>query len=104
MIIAGIEGAVIVGGMSALGAALFSLGIPKDSVIEYETAIKADGFVVMVEGTTEDVARAKTILGSHNPTTIKVHTALEPTVAAKRLPELSRTSAFELGRCFGASA
>ena len=39
-----IENAVVVGGLSALGAAPCSLGIPKDSVLAYETAMKADDF------------------------------------------------------------
>jgi len=34
-IIAALEGAVVVGGVSALGAGLFSLGIPKDSILKY---------------------------------------------------------------------
>jgi hypothetical protein len=32
-IVAGLEGAVSVGGLNAIGAALFSVGIPKDSVM-----------------------------------------------------------------------
>jgi hypothetical protein len=71
--IAGIENAVIVGGMSALGAALYSIGIPKDSVIQYETALKADSFLVMAHGTAEEMARAKTILGTVNPSRVDVH-------------------------------
>ena len=35
-IIAALEGAVVVGGLSAIGAGLFSLGIPKDSIVQYE--------------------------------------------------------------------
>ena len=42
-----LEGAAVVGGLSVLGAALFSLGIPKDSIIAYETHIKAGCFVVI---------------------------------------------------------
>src|SRR3984885_3186046 len=38
--IAGLENALLVGGLSALGAALYSAGIPKDSVLNYESAIK----------------------------------------------------------------
>ncbi len=38
--VAGIENAVVVGGLSALGAALYSIGVPKDSVIQYETAVE----------------------------------------------------------------
>jgi hypothetical protein len=71
--IAGIENAVIVGGMSAIGAALYSIGIPKDSVIQYETALKADSFLVMAHGTAEEMARAKAILGKTNPLRIDVH-------------------------------
>src|SRR6202167_887949 len=33
VMLAGIENAIVVGGLSALGAALYSLGIPKDSVL-----------------------------------------------------------------------
>ena len=36
MAISAVETAVMVGGLSALGAALYSIGIPKDSVIQYE--------------------------------------------------------------------
>jgi uncharacterized membrane protein len=41
-IVGALEGAAVVGGLSALGAALFSMGIPKDSVLKYETALKSD--------------------------------------------------------------
>ena len=33
--LSGIESAVVVGGLSALGAALYSVGVPKDSVLQY---------------------------------------------------------------------
>jgi len=73
MAISAIETAVVAGGLSALGAALFSIGIPKDSVIQYETAVKADSFLVMAHGTAEEMVRAKTILGTVNPSRIDVH-------------------------------
>jgi uncharacterized membrane protein len=62
-LIAGLEGAVVVGGLSALGAALVSVGIPKDSVIQYETEIKAGKFVLIAHGTPDEVADAKETLG-----------------------------------------
>jgi hypothetical protein len=71
--ISGIENAILVGGLSALGAALYSIGVPKDSVLQYETALKADRFLVMAHGTAEEVARAKTILGTANPLRVDVH-------------------------------
>lgn len=70
-----VENAVVVGGLSALGAALYSMGVPKDSILQYETAIKADGFLVMAHGTEADIARAKTLLGSVNPSKLDVHVA-----------------------------
>jgi len=72
---AGIENAVLVGGLSAIGAALYSIGVPKDSVIEYETAVKSDSFLVMAHGPEAEIARAKTILGTVKPSRLDVHTA-----------------------------
>jgi hypothetical protein len=68
-----IEGAAVVGGLSALGASLYSIGIPKDSVLEYETALRADNFLVMAHGTAGEMARAKTILGTANPSRLEIH-------------------------------
>ena len=82
IVISAVETAVIAGGLSALGAALFSIGIPKDSVIQYETELKADGFLVMAHGTAEEMARAKAILGTTNPSRLDAHTdttAAQPT-------------------------
>ena len=73
--IAGIENAVIVGGLGALGAALYSIGVPKDSVIKYETDLKADGFLVLAHGTREEVAHAREILGTFKPSRLDVHAA-----------------------------
>jgi len=63
-IVGGLEGAVAVGGLSALGAGLYSLGIPKDSVINYETSIKTDKFLLVVHGGGDELAKAKDILKS----------------------------------------
>jgi hypothetical protein len=61
-IVGALEGATVVGGMSALGAGLYSIGIPRDSVLSYETQIKAGKFVVIAHGTRDEVAKSKTIL------------------------------------------
>ena len=52
------------GGVSALGAALIQLGVPKDQVIKYETALKVDKYVLMVHGSAEDAAKARAVLAS----------------------------------------
>lgn len=59
-----LESTVVVGGISALGAVLFSIGVPKDSIIEYETSLKTDKFLLICRGTPEDISSAKTIYES----------------------------------------
>ena len=66
-VISAIEGAVVVGGLSALGAALYSTGIPNDSIVSYETDLKAEKFLVLAHGPAEEMARAKTILATFKP-------------------------------------
>jgi uncharacterized membrane protein len=61
-IIAGLEGAAVVGGVSAVGAGLVSIGIPKDSVVKYDTALKTDKYMLVVHGTPDEVAKAKDII------------------------------------------
>jgi hypothetical protein len=67
------EGAVAVGGVSAIAAALTSIGIRKDSVVQYETAIKADDFLVMAHGTAAEMERAKAILAVTHPKQLDIH-------------------------------
>lgn len=63
-IISTLEGAIVVGGLSALGAGLYSLGIPKNRVITYEMSIKAGKFVLVAHGTAVEVAKARDILNT----------------------------------------
>ena len=73
MAISAIESAVVAGGASALGAALYSIGVPRNSVIDYEAAVKADAFLVTAHGSASEVLRAKTMLGTLNPSRLDVH-------------------------------
>ena len=61
-IIRALEGAATAGEMSALGAGLRIIGIPKDSITRYETALKSDKFLVIAHGTPDEVAKARSIL------------------------------------------
>ena len=72
-IVAALESAVVVGGLSVLGAALYSSGIPKDSVVRYETAIKADKYLLVGHGTEAEIANARIILKSTNPVELNDH-------------------------------
>jgi uncharacterized membrane protein len=74
-IIGALEGAVLIGGLSAVGAALYSIGIPKDSVLKYETSLKSNKFLVVAHGTTEEVEQAKDILEKSKATEMEVHPA-----------------------------
>ncbi|WP_136415790.1 general stress protein [Herbaspirillum sp. ST 5-3] len=73
MVYGAVEGAIVVGGLSALGAALYSIGIPKNSVIRYEEALKADAFLVVAQGTPDEMARTKDILAMENPERLDLH-------------------------------
>jgi len=72
-IVGALEGAAVVGGISAVGAALYSIGIPKDSVLQYETSLKANKFLLVVHGTVDEVERAGSILQGAGATETTVH-------------------------------
>jgi hypothetical protein len=72
-IVAGLEGAVVVGGVSAVGAGLVSIGIPKDSVLKYDVALKTDKYMLVVHGTPDEVARAHDIIRGTVHSSCTVH-------------------------------
>lgn len=72
-VVGALEGAVVVGGLSALGAGLYSIGIPKDSIVLYETALKSDKFLIIAHGTPEEVSQAKSILETTSSDQIDLH-------------------------------
>lgn len=63
-IVRAVKGAGTAGGLSALGTGLHSIGIPMDSIVEYEKALKFDKFIVIAHGTSGEAAKAKSILES----------------------------------------
>jgi hypothetical protein len=72
-IVGALEGAVVVGGLSAVGAGLYSIGIPKDSVIQYEMDLKTDKYLLMVHGTAAEVVKARDIIESTRPIHLNMH-------------------------------
>ncbi len=76
-IVGALEGAVAIGGLSALGAGLFSFGIPKDSVLKYETSVKAGKFLLIAHGTADEVEKARSILQNSGAEQVNVHQAPE---------------------------
>ena len=64
-IVGALEGAAIVGGLgglSALGAGLYSMGVPRDSVLRYERAVRNDQYLLVADGTAEEVQRTTRFL------------------------------------------
>lgn len=74
-IVGGLEGAAVVGGLSAVGGGLYSLGIPKNSVLRYETALRSDKYLLVAHGTVEEVSKAKEIMEQSKATETAIHTA-----------------------------
>jgi uncharacterized membrane protein len=72
-ILGALEGAAVVGGLSAIGAGLYSLGIPKNSILQYETALRTGKFVLISHGTREETARAREIINCTNPEALQEH-------------------------------
>lgn len=73
-VLGALEGAVVTGGLTAIGAGLFSIGIPKDSVLQYETAIKSNQFILVAHGTADEAAQARKILQTTQPHSLDTHT------------------------------
>ena len=72
-IVAGLEGAVVAGSLSAMGAVLYGIGIPKDSVMQYETALKSDKFLVIAHGSPDEVTKARRILETTGAASVAAH-------------------------------
>lgn len=68
-----LEGAVVIGGLSAIGAGLYSLGIPKDSILQYETAVKTGKFVLVAHGSAAEIAQAQDIINRTSPEVVEAH-------------------------------
>lgn len=74
-LVSGVEGAVLGGGASALVGALSALGIPKNSVVRYETAVKANKFLVVVHGDEAANRQARDVLTAAGSTDVERHPA-----------------------------
>jgi hypothetical protein len=75
------EGAAVLGGLSAIGAGLYSIGIPKNSILQYETSLKAGKFMLVVHGTPIEVNRAKATLATSGASETQLHLTDVPVAA-----------------------
>ena len=77
-IVAGLEGALVVGGLAALGGALSTIGVPENSVLKYESELKAGSFLLVAHGNEVDVIRARELLGENNASRIDSYSTKQP--------------------------
>ena len=81
---AALEGAVLLGGASAIGAALSMIGVPQHLIIKYETALKAEKYVLILPGDANEVAKARSVSGNSGRSigTRRLPTAASPVLLA----------------------
>ena len=61
-IVAALENEAVFGGLSALGAAFYGLGIPKGAVLRCEAAVRMDKLLLIAHGAVDEVVKAREIL------------------------------------------
>jgi len=49
------------------------VGIPKDSILQYETALKTDKFLLIAHGSPKEVAQAREIIGNTSAEAFEQH-------------------------------
>ncbi|MGP0068618.1 MAG: general stress protein [Isosphaeraceae bacterium] len=72
-IVGALEEAAVFGGLSALGAGLYSIGIPTKSVLQYETELKNGKLLLVAHGSPDEVERAKDLLNQSHAESTTVH-------------------------------
>jgi hypothetical protein len=83
-LVATVDAGVAVGGLSALGAAMHHLGVPKFRILNYKVAIIAGQCAVVAIGTAELVTKAKTSLADVRGVIDCNHTAADVTEEVER--------------------
>jgi hypothetical protein len=63
-IVAVLNNSAIFGTLSVLGATLYSMGVAKDCVQDYEEALRKGNCLLVIHGTAQEIAKAKGILQS----------------------------------------
>ena len=63
-IVVALDNSAIFGGLSALGATLYSMGLSQNSVHDYEEALRKGNYLVVIHGPAQEVMRAKKIFKS----------------------------------------
>ena len=72
-IVAALDGATAHSGLTALGSALCTMSIPRSRVINYESALKANKFLLVVHGADDVAGKAAEILRKTQPIEFAAH-------------------------------
>jgi len=72
-IVAGLQGAVVVGSLSAIGAGLYSLGVPRDAILRYETELKSGKFIVIAHIPPVESDQTRKIINDTSPESLEEH-------------------------------
>ncbi len=73
-IVEALDGAIERFGLSALATGFCSMGFSRSSILQYESALKADKFVVVAQGYPLIAARARELINGTQPEMLEVHT------------------------------
>jgi hypothetical protein len=63
-IVGALEGATIGAGLGLIGAGLVGIGVPRDGVAQYESAVRDGAFVVSFQGPGEELEYARSFLAT----------------------------------------
>ncbi|MGA7614631.1 MAG: permease [Thermoanaerobaculia bacterium] len=72
-IVGALESTAVGGGLSALGAGMYAIGIPKDSIVRYETALRLDKLLLIACGMAENAAGVKSIFETTGAADVAAH-------------------------------
>ena len=68
-----LEEGIAVDGISAVGSGLLSIGIPTTTVMQYESALKNDKYILLVHGGPQTLAVAEGLIGKTKHLSYTVH-------------------------------
>ncbi len=71
-LLGGVEGAIAGSAVGALAGSLVSLGFSKNQAIRYESQIKAGKFLVTLHGDTEQIEKAKKLVGANKAESVDI--------------------------------
>jgi len=69
-IIAALQGGVVVGALTAIGEGLYSIRIPKDSLIQSDTNLNARRFLLLGHSSKGEISRVRDVLKTTRSVTL----------------------------------